>query len=160
MIINSNDKNLETVILVSVSCMTRLMVLPPFPMMRPMRLLCARIFSDTSLNQTKAKLNQSRAKPRWAHQQVITQPTPTSSNGFVRLVATNGIPFNDSSSRFSHRTNPSKLVNVIKKKWADRLDSENQCGIAFSNGWIGRLVDWTNQLSVVNWINLKVNWMV
>ena len=40
---------LDTVILVSVSSITRLMVLPPLPIIRPIRLLCARIFSETSL---------------------------------------------------------------------------------------------------------------
>ena len=36
-------------ILVSVSSITRLIVLPPLPIIRPIRLLCARIFSETSL---------------------------------------------------------------------------------------------------------------
>lgn len=40
---------LLTVIFVSVSCMIFLIVVPPFPMIRPIKLLCARILNDISL---------------------------------------------------------------------------------------------------------------
>jgi len=46
---SSQDTHLETVIFVSVSCMIRLIVLPPLPMIRPIRLLWARILRDISL---------------------------------------------------------------------------------------------------------------
>lgn len=50
---SSRDTHLETVIFVSVSCMIRLIVLPPLPMIRPIRLLWARILRDISLETEK-----------------------------------------------------------------------------------------------------------
>lgn len=47
------ETHLDTVIFVSVSCIIRLIVLPPLPMIRPIRLLCARIFSEISLQECK-----------------------------------------------------------------------------------------------------------
>ena len=84
----------------------------------------------------------------------LNQPQPRQMDSFVWWF----VQWQFQSVQSSNQ--PIEARERHKKKWADRLDSENQCGIAFSNGWIGRLVDWTNQLSVVNWINLKVNWMV
>jgi hypothetical protein len=63
---------LETVILVSVSSMTRLIVLPPLPMIRPIRLLCARIFSEISLSK---RMNESKSRPG--------EKTEISSSGVV-----------------------------------------------------------------------------
>lgn len=46
----------DTVIFVSVSCIILLIVFPPLPIMRPIKLLCARIFKHISLKQKKNKL--------------------------------------------------------------------------------------------------------
>ena len=54
--------DLETVILVSVSNMTRLMVLPPLPMIRPIRLLCAKIFNEISLQTKKNDVKETRLR--------------------------------------------------------------------------------------------------